>query len=175
MQIFVLQCAWIRLYIHAHTVQHLSSYFGWHEEFQWHKGIYFTYIIYTWGNLKLKLPVHFIFPLIYYLVHKMYCWAWWTWDKCILFTLLCSYLSLFCWERRKKKKKRAVPRFAIAMAVAFPTPLLAPVIMKERPATDTSRSFSTKRLDADRWPFLQQITDHCIRSPADRTSSSISA
>jgi len=40
------------------------------------------------------------------------------------------------------------------MAVAFPIPLLAPVIMKERPTIDTSRSFSTKPLDAFSNPDL---------------------
>lgn len=41
------------------------------------------------------------------------------------------------------------PFLAMAMAAALPMPLFAPVIMKDRPATDVSRSFSTKFLDAD--------------------------
>ena len=48
------------------------------------------------------------------------------------------------------------------MAVAFPMPLLAPVIMKARPAMDTSRSFSTNLLEADRKAFLRDTDIYCI-------------
>lgn len=56
-----------------------------------------------------------------------------------------------------KPGRKAVPLLEMAMAVAFPMPLLAPVIIKERPAMDTSRSFSTNLLEADRKPFLKDI------------------
>lgn len=46
------------------------------------------------------------------------------------------------------------PLLAIAMAVALPIPLLAPVIMKDLPTTDTFRSWGSKSLDAASYPFL---------------------
>lgn len=49
-----------------------------------------------------------------------------------------------------------VPFLAMAMATALPMPLLAPVIKKDRPATDTSTSFSIKYFDADSNAPLEQ-------------------
>lgn len=47
-----------------------------------------------------------------------------------------------------------LPFLAIAMAVALPIPLLAPVIIKDLPTTDTSRSWGSKSLHAVSYPFL---------------------
>lgn len=44
----------------------------------------------------------------------------------------------------------------MVMATALPMPLLAPVIKKDRPATDMSTSFSIKRFDADSNAPLEQ-------------------
>ncbi len=52
----------------------------------------------------------------------------------------------------------------MAMAVAFPIPLLAPVIMKERPTMDTSRSFATKLLEAFSNPDLLTTSNTWIIS-----------
>lgn len=48
------------------------------------------------------------------------------------------------------------PFLAMAMATALPMPLLAPVIKKDRPATDTSTSFSIKCFDAESNAPLEQ-------------------
>lgn len=45
----------------------------------------------------------------------------------------------------------------MAMATALPMPLLAPVIKKDRPATDTSTSVSVKCFDADSNAPLEKI------------------
>lgn len=49
-----------------------------------------------------------------------------------------------------------LPFLAMAMATALPMPLLAPVIKNDRPATDTSTSFSIKCFDADSNAPLEQ-------------------
>lgn len=48
-----------------------------------------------------------------------------------------------------------IPFLAIAMAVALPIPLFAPVTIKDLPTTDTSRSWSSKSLDAASYAFLE--------------------
>lgn len=48
------------------------------------------------------------------------------------------------------------------MATALPMPLLAPVIKKDRPATDTSTSFSIKCFDADSNAALEQTHKKCF-------------
>lgn len=53
---------------------------------------------------------------------------------------------------------QTVPLFAMAIAVVFPMPLLAPVIRNDLPTTDTSSSFATKFLDAASYPFLLGVT-----------------
>lgn len=50
--------------------------------------------------------------------------------------------------------RELIPFLAIVMAVALPIPLLAPVIMKDLPTTDTLRSWGSKSLDAASYPFL---------------------
>lgn len=57
----------------------------------------------------------------------------------------------------------------MAMAVAFPIPLFAPVIMKERPTMDTSRSFAAKLLEAFSNPDLH--TTSSKRATSDRLHS----
>lgn len=48
-----------------------------------------------------------------------------------------------------------VPLLAMAMAAALPIPLLAPVIIKDRPTTDTSKSLGSKFWAAASYPFLE--------------------
>lgn len=48
------------------------------------------------------------------------------------------------------------------MAAAFPIPLLAPVIMKERPTMDTSRSFAAKLLEAFSNPDLLKTSNNNV-------------
>lgn len=70
---------------------------------------------------------------------------------------------MFIYNRKAEKQAVGlVPLLAMAMAVAFPMPLLAPVIMKARPAIDTSRSFSRNLLEADRKAFLQDMNIYSI-------------
>ncbi len=52
----------------------------------------------------------------------------------------------------------------MAMAVSFPIPLLAPVIMKEWPTMDTSRSFAAKLLEAFSNPDLLTTSNTWIKS-----------
>lgn len=71
---------------------------------------------------------------------------------------LCTkHQSWFCigtGDVAKNTSLQSVPFLAIAIAVAFPIPLLAPVIIKDRPTTDTSRSLGSNSLDAASYPFL---------------------
>lgn len=57
-----------------------------------------------------------------------------------------------------------VPFLAIAMAVALPIPLLAPVTIKDLPTTDTFRSWGSKFLDAASYPFLKAHRKHTNQS-----------
>lgn len=70
--------------------------------------------------------------------------------------MLCLFLTCVC-------VSGPVPLLAMAMAAALPMPLLAPVIMKARPAMDTSRSFSANLLEADRKAFLQDESSGFIK------------
>ena len=51
--------------------------------------------------------------------------------------------------------RELIPFLAIVMAVALPIPLLAPVIIKDLPTTDTVRSWGSKSSDAASYPFLK--------------------
>lgn len=61
-------------------------------------------------------------------------------------------------QAAQERADLSLPFWARAMAVALPMPLLAPVIMKDLPTTDTSRSCSSKPFAAASYPFLKTQT-----------------